>query len=71
MAEAPSKMQEQNPYRKLTLHDPEGTQQVGRPAIRQLNLDEENLKTVALEIVYKSHRSGPIVNKCKRGQGSL
>jgi hypothetical protein len=32
--------------RKSTLHKPEGTRQVGRPAMRWLDLDREDLKTM-------------------------
>jgi hypothetical protein len=35
------RMQEQNPCRKLTLHKSEGTQRVGRPAIRWLDSIED------------------------------
>jgi hypothetical protein len=34
--------------RKIIIHKPEGTQQVGRPAIRQLDSDEEVLKTMGV-----------------------
>jgi hypothetical protein len=40
-----SRMQEQNPRTKLTLHKPEGTRRVRRP-VRWLDLVEQNLKTM-------------------------
>jgi hypothetical protein len=40
------RMQEQNPFRQLTLHKPEGTRRVGRPAIRWLDSVEEDMKTM-------------------------
>jgi len=42
------RMQEQNPCRKLTLHKPEGTRRVGRPAIRWLDSIEEDLKIMGV-----------------------
>jgi hypothetical protein len=39
------RVQEQNRCRKLTLHKPEGTRQVGRPAIELLDSVEDDLKT--------------------------
>jgi hypothetical protein len=50
------KMQEQNPCRKLALHKPEGTRQVGRPAVRWLDSVEEDSKTIGIEIGDESHR---------------
>jgi hypothetical protein len=49
-------MLEQNPYRMLTLHKPEGTRRVSRPAIKWLDPIEEDLKTTALEIGDESHK---------------
>jgi hypothetical protein len=37
-------MQELDPCRKLTLHKPEGTRRVGRPATRWLDSIKEDLK---------------------------
>jgi hypothetical protein len=37
------RMQKQNPCRKLTLHKPEGTRRVGRPAVRWLDSVEADL----------------------------
>jgi hypothetical protein len=42
------RMQEQNSYRKLTLHNPEGTRRIGRPAVRWLDSAEEDLKTLGV-----------------------
>jgi hypothetical protein len=50
--------QEQNTCRKLTLHQPEGTQQVGTPAVSgwiQLNMIR---RQQALEIGEEHHRIG-------------
>jgi hypothetical protein len=41
-------MQEQNPCRKLTLHKPEDTQRVGRPAIRWLDSIEYAVKMMGV-----------------------
>jgi hypothetical protein len=41
------RMQEQNPCRKLTLHKPEGTRRVGKPAIRWSD-SVEDLKTTSV-----------------------
>jgi hypothetical protein len=41
-------MQEKNPCSKLTLHIPEGTQQVGRLATTWLDSTEEDLKTMGV-----------------------
>jgi hypothetical protein len=40
------RMHEQNPCRKLTLHNPEGNRRVGRPAVRWLDSVEEYLKNI-------------------------
>jgi hypothetical protein len=40
------RMQEQNPCRKSTLHKPEGTRRVGRPAVRWRDSVEADLKTM-------------------------
>jgi hypothetical protein len=53
------RMQEQKPCRKLTLHKPEGTRRVGRPASTWPDLAEDDLKKRALEIGNESHRIGP------------
>jgi hypothetical protein len=42
------RIQEQNPCRKLTLHRPEGTRRVARPAIRWLDSIEEYLKIIGV-----------------------
>jgi hypothetical protein len=56
------RMQEQNPCRKLTVHKPEGTQQVGRPTISWLDsVDKLEMKVAG---------SGPMASNHKRGQGS-
>jgi hypothetical protein len=39
-------MQEQNPYRKLTLHKSYGTRGASRPAVRWPGSTEENMKTM-------------------------
>jgi hypothetical protein len=44
----PFRMQEQNPCRKLTLHKPEGTRRVNRPASRWLDSIEEALKIMGI-----------------------
>lgn len=49
------RMQEQNPCRELTLHKPENTRQVGRPAIRWLD-SVEDLKKIGITNWDKSHR---------------
>jgi hypothetical protein len=41
-------MQEHNPCRKLTLHKPEGTRRVGRPAVRWLDSIEEDIKIMGV-----------------------
>jgi hypothetical protein len=42
------RMQEQNPCRKLTLHKPEGTRRIGRPASRWLDSIEEDFKIMGV-----------------------
>ena len=42
------RMQEKKPCRKLTLHKPEGTRRVDRPAVGWLDSGEEDLKTMGL-----------------------
>jgi hypothetical protein len=42
------RMQEQSPCRKLTVHRPEGTGRVGRPAIGWLDSIEEDLKIMGI-----------------------
>jgi hypothetical protein len=49
------RMQEQSPCRKLTLHKPEGTRRVGRPAIGWLDSVEDDGR---LEIGDESHWIG-------------
>jgi hypothetical protein len=62
-----SRMQEQNPCKKLILHKPEGTRRAGRSAIRWLDSVEENGR-------YKSETkvtgSGRKKSNSGRGQGS-
>jgi hypothetical protein len=41
-------MQEQNPCRKLALHKPEGTRQVGRSAVGWLDSFGEDLQTMGV-----------------------
>jgi hypothetical protein len=42
------RMQEQNPSRKLNVHKPEGSRQVGRPAVRWLDSFKEDLKIMGV-----------------------
>jgi hypothetical protein len=39
-------MQGRKPCRKITLHKREGTRRVGRPSVRWLDSDEEDMKRV-------------------------
>jgi hypothetical protein len=42
------RMQEQNPYRKLTVHKPDSTRRVGRPVVRWLDSIEDDLKILGI-----------------------
>jgi hypothetical protein len=48
MVGTPFRMQEQNPCRKFTLHEPEGARQVGTSAVRWLDSVEQDLKTTGV-----------------------
>jgi hypothetical protein len=41
-------MQELDPCRKLTLHKPEGTQHVGKPRMKWLESDEEDVTNMGV-----------------------
>jgi hypothetical protein len=65
------RMQEQGPYRKLTLHKPEGTRRVGRPATRWLDSSEEDLTTTGVRgLSRKSRDRNQWRVFVKKGQGS-
>jgi hypothetical protein len=59
-------MQEQNPYRKLTVHKPEGARRVGRSTVRWLDSVEEDTKKWAIHIGDESHRIGQMARNCKK-----
>jgi hypothetical protein len=59
------RMQTQNPCRKLTLHKPEGTRRLDRPAIRWLDSVEAYLKAVGA----KNWSWQDMTSNRKRGEG--
>jgi hypothetical protein len=65
------RMQEQNPCRKLTVHKPEDTQRVGRPAIRWLDSIKENMKIMGVRNWRRKTRLESMESNHGRGQGSL
>jgi hypothetical protein len=64
-------MQEQNPCRMSTVHKPEGTRRVGRTPIRWLDSAEEDLETIGVRNLRRSHRiAGSLRSNRKIGPGS-
>jgi hypothetical protein len=65
----PVRMQEQNPCRKLTLHKPEGTRRVGRPAVGRLDSVEADLKIMGVRKSQDRDQWREIMKEAKVHQG--
>jgi hypothetical protein len=65
------RMQEQKPYRKLTIYEPEGARRVGRPAVRWLESAEDLKKMSVRNCRRKSQGTGQMASSLKIGRGLL